>query len=185
MIRFRCPVCAKTLKIHEDLAGKRVTCPRCRELAVAPVVASEPRPESLHETPGFFAAMSGGLRWTVAFVATAGGLGLLTAVLGPPLGGDTWITHGGMAVTCGSILSLLTVLHGHATGCPCCGRWWSRTRVRSDIGEKEVFVRGGTTFGRSVTRTDFKCAGCGHTWSVTDSEEYRVPEPGPTQRHRK
>jgi len=186
MIRFRCTLCDKTLKVPENLAGQRVTCPHCQAQSEAPTTSPpEPRVESLAETPGFFSSMSVRLRWLLALVATACGLGLLTAVLGSFLGWEAWVTHGATIVTGCSALSLLAIFHGHGTGCPGCGKWWSRTRVGSEVGDREVFHRRGMTFGRSTTKTEFRCADCGHTWAVTDSEEYRVPERNQTQRLRK
>jgi DNA-directed RNA polymerase subunit RPC12/RpoP len=176
MIRFRCPACNKALKVRESLAGKLVTCPRCHEQPMAPALPPDPKPDSPDETPGWFSTMSPELRWTVASVAVAGCLGLLAAVVGAALSGGTWITHGAMVVTIGSALGLLTIFYGHATGCPRCGRWWSRTMVKSEPAAREIINRDGTTFGRSATRTEYKCAGCGHSWAVTDSEEYPVQE---------
>ena len=42
MIRFGCPSCEKTLKIKDEHAGRKVTCPRCGEKLTVP--AGEPPP---------------------------------------------------------------------------------------------------------------------------------------------
>jgi hypothetical protein len=171
MIRFRCPACAKALKVPEELAGKKVTCPHCHDQARVPEARPEPRAEVPDPAPGFLPSMSPRLRTAVAVLAAAGGLGLLAAVLG-----GAWVAHGGMVLAAGSCLALLAVFYGHATGCPRCGGWWSRTKVKTEVADREVFDRGGATFGRSATRTEFRCGGCGHRWTVTDSEEYPVGE---------
>src|SRR6516162_1857998 len=35
-IRFHCPKCDQALQLKEDMAGKRVRCPRCNEISTAP-----------------------------------------------------------------------------------------------------------------------------------------------------
>jgi predicted RNA-binding Zn-ribbon protein involved in translation (DUF1610 family) len=177
MMRFRCPTCDKSLKVPDTFAGRKFTCPRCNELAVVPVAPPpEPPAEPSDRNPGLFATMSTRLRLIVALLATAGGLGLFTTVVPSVLGGEAWVGHAAMVGTAACVLSLLVIIHGHGQGCPHCGKWWSRRMVRSEVGDRDVFDRGGTTYGRSTTRTEFKCPACGHGWSVTDSEEYRVSE---------
>ena len=40
MIRFRCPLCDKTLKAPDGKAGAAVVCPRCQERSVVPAAAA-------------------------------------------------------------------------------------------------------------------------------------------------
>jgi len=185
MIRFRCPVCARTIKVPEACAGRQVVCPRCNATVGAPLAGLDSRGETPEEAPGFFASMSPRMRLFAGSVASATGAALLTAVLGGVLEAPAWVTHGAVLATIGSAILLFTGLHGHGTGCPRCGRWWSRMMVRSEVGERETFERDGMTFARSVTRAEYRCQGCGHKWSVTDSEEYRVTEPRRPQKARK
>jgi hypothetical protein len=184
MLRFPCPTCDKTIKIPESFAGKKVSCPRCHGVALAPT--PEPQVDNLGESPGLFASMSPRLRLAAASVAIVGGVGLLTSILRPLLGEMAGVTRlGGIVAGC-SFIVLLAMLHGHGTGCPCCGAWWSRWKVKSEVGDRELFQRDGANFGRSMTRTEFRCDRCGHTWSVVDSEEYPLPErsPKPSQDRR-
>jgi hypothetical protein len=104
--------------------------------------------------------MSGRVRWAVAGVAAAGvGSLLLAAAWAVPL-------------LAGSAFALLAILHGHATGCPACGKWWARVVVKKDLVSCAALDEEGVPYERSVDRTSYRCAGCGHRWSVTDSEGY-------------
>jgi hypothetical protein len=71
------------------------------------------------------------------------------------------------------IVLLLVILHGHATGCPSCGRWWARRRIKDEFVEREVFDRGGVLFARAIYRTSYECRSCRHGWSKTFMEEYK------------
>lgn len=46
-LTFPCPRCAKRLGVGLELAGKSVRCPHCREVVVAPGVATAPQPDLL------------------------------------------------------------------------------------------------------------------------------------------
>jgi len=37
-----CPFCSKRLKINDNLAGKRGTCPACKQIFTIPVISAEP-----------------------------------------------------------------------------------------------------------------------------------------------
>jgi uncharacterized membrane protein/DNA-directed RNA polymerase subunit RPC12/RpoP len=174
MIHFGCSVCDKIVKVPESLAGKNVSCPRCDQPILVPI--PEPEVDNPADTPGFFYSMSTKLRVAVTLVAVVGGLGLIASVLRPLLGIAGLDTTYGLVVAICSLLVLLTMFHGYGSGCRCCGAWWSRWKVKSKVGDGEVFDREGTTFGRSVTQTEFRCDRCSHTWSVTDSEEYPLPQ---------
>ena len=75
----------------------------------------------------------------------------------------------------------LAILHGHATGCPACGRWWSRVVTKQEWVTRAAFDESGAPCERTVDRTTYRCAGCGHSWSVTDAGEYRQPGRGRPQ----
>jgi len=181
MLRFRCAACNKSLKVPEALAGQKVSCPRCHEpnRAPEPAQAAVAGPD---DGPGFVAAMSPRLRGAVVVAAVGAFLGAFAFVWASFLGGEAWLGHAGLAVAGGSGLALLAMLHGHGTGCPACAAWWCRRQVKSDVAEREVFERDGATFARSVTRTEFRCDGCGHAWAETDAEEYPAPERGKSRR---
>jgi hypothetical protein len=115
--------------------------------------------------------MSGRVRWAVAGVVAAGvGSLLLAAAWAVPL------------LAC-SAFALLAILHGHATGCPACGKWWARVVVKKDLVSRTALDDQGVPYERSVDRTSYRCAGCGHRWSVTDSEEYAESGRGRPQPH--
>jgi DNA-directed RNA polymerase subunit RPC12/RpoP len=181
MLHFRCAGCNKSLKVPETRAGKKVTCPRCHVPTMAP--DAKPRPsltpdqpvEIPDAPPGFFASMSTGLYVAVVLAAVVGAFGLL-AFLAGMLDWTTWFTPYGLVVAVCSVVALLVMLYGHGTGCPACGAWWSRILVSTEVAEREVFHRDGATFGRSMTRTQFRCNSCDHNWTVTDAEEYPEPE---------
>lgn len=119
------------------------------------------------------------LRWVTAALAAAGILCLLLAVLRPVLPGDLRSPTppvGLLGALC-SFGLLLVLVHGHATGCPSCGRWWSRTKGATEFMAREVFERDGDAFARSRYRTSYTCRHCERTWSVTETDEYRVHQP--------
>jgi hypothetical protein len=196
MIRFPCPQCGKAIKVPGEQAGQPVICPRCGEPSVAPASSAAGRDEAERPAPteqseqaqGPFRGMSGRLRWAVALVAAAGVVPLLLAFLSPllPIPRDIAKVASDWAVplvACSTVL-LLAILYGHATSCPACGRWWSRAEVERGYMNREVFDKGGVPFGRSQARTTYQCEGCRHRWSVTDTEEYRVPVRDHPPRHR-
>jgi hypothetical protein len=120
--------------------------------------------------------MSSRVRWAVVLVAVAGGGGLLLPALSPllPLPRSVAASAKGWAVplvAC-SVALLFAILYGHATGCPACGKWWSRAQVENSFVGRELFDKGGVPFGRSLFRTTYECGGCRHRWSVTSAEEH-------------
>jgi hypothetical protein len=72
------------------------------------------------------------------------------------------------------IVLLLALIYGHATGCPACGRWWSRAEVVGRSVGRKVFVNEGVPFEK-LPPTTYQCVGCGHRWFVTDRVEFRTP----------
>src|SRR5439155_9828044 len=49
MIVFDCPDCGRTMQAAEDVAGKRVRCPGCKEIVRAPQPKKSREPEPLDE----------------------------------------------------------------------------------------------------------------------------------------
>jgi hypothetical protein len=192
VIRFRCPQCGQMLKVGVDKAGRPVVCPRCEERSVAPAGAAAPataagdegqsrtpagssRPEAAHLDParGLFSGMSRGVRCAVALVAGVGALSLLLPVLSPllPLRGapaEAMASWAMVLVPC-SVVVLLAMLYGQATGCPSCGKWWARTKVESGFVDPEAFDQGGVPLRRSLYRTTYQCNFCRRRWSVQES----------------
>jgi DNA-directed RNA polymerase subunit RPC12/RpoP len=179
VIRFSCPQCGKAFQVPGEKAGRPVGCPRCGERFVTPASAvagrGEPErrspPEESEQPRGLFGGMSSRVRGGVALAAGAGVGSLLLA-------GDWAVPLGVCAV-----LALLAILHGHATGCPACGKWWSRAEVEKGLVAQEGFDEAGAPVERSLDRTTYQCGGCGHRWSVTDTQEYRGSCRGRPQRH--
>jgi DNA-directed RNA polymerase subunit RPC12/RpoP len=179
VLRFSCPQCGKAFKLPGEKAGRPVVCPRCGERSVAPASAAAGRDEPERRSPseeseqprGLFRGMSSRVRWGVALVAGTGTGGLLLA-------GD-WAVPLGVY----SAVVFLAILHGHATGCPACGKWWSRAEVEKRLVAREGFDEGGVPCERLLDRTTYQCAGCGHRWSVTDTQEYWGSGRGRPQRH--
>jgi hypothetical protein len=193
MIHFHCPLCGNTLKVPQEKAGSTVVCPRCNKGCVAP--QEVPRfgsgghasgPEACSRTgvrqredhgPALVAAMSRRLRWEVALVAGVGALSLVLAVVAP------WLpalrafadsaAYAAMILVPSCIVLLLIILHGQATGCPSCGRWWRRRRIEDEFVQREVFDRAGVPFARAVYRTRYECRSCRHGWSTTFADEYK------------
>jgi DNA-directed RNA polymerase subunit RPC12/RpoP len=195
VIRFRCPLCGKTLKASEEKAGKPVTCPRCGEPCMVPVGAGAleaggdagpggpPRQEAPDEAPpGLFAGMSRRVRCAAALLALAAPLGLLLAALRPPLPGGGHVgdagAHAAVVLGACALVLLLAVLYGQGTSCPSCRRWWARAKSGTEFVGRELVDRDGVPFGRSLYRTTYLCSECGHSWRVTDAEEYPAPAAG-------
>jgi hypothetical protein len=191
MIRFRCPLCGKTLKAPEAKAGATIECPSCEQRSEIPLTGDgfdgslpqsaawrrdAPQPGG-NEAPRLFPAMTGGGRWAVGLAAGAAVLSLLAAVAAPHLPGLAGAadTAGGAAMVliplC--VAAVLVVLHGAATGCPSCRRWWARRIAEKGFVTREVFERDGSPFARSTYRTTCECNACRHRWSATSTDEYK------------
>jgi ssDNA-binding Zn-finger/Zn-ribbon topoisomerase 1 len=197
VIRFDCPQCGKRLEVVEEKAGKAVACPRCEERLLAPAASAEreeteqptqaaPEPSGRADRPRglwLWSGMSRRVRFAAAGLAVVGALSLLLAALAPDRGGA--VTPWAMILfPCCSVL-LLVILHGQATGCPSCGRWWARTKVETEFLDREVFDKEGVLVGRSLYRTTYECDSCRHRWSVTQADEYPEPcRPRERRRHR-
>ncbi len=130
--------------------------------------------------------MSRRVRCAVALVASAAAVSLLLAFLSPvlPLSQGAAEAVAGWAGPLAAISTvlLLTLLYGHATGCPACGKWWSRSEVVGRSVGREVFAKG-EPFGNALPRTTYQCDSCGHRWSVTNDVVVRESARGRPQRH--
>jgi hypothetical protein len=73
------------------------------------------------------------------------------------------------------VAAVLIVLHGAATGCPSCRRWWARRIAEKGFVSRDVYERDASTFARATYRTTYECAACRHRWSVTSADEYKEP----------
>lgn len=179
MIRLSCPQCGKAFKVMGEKMVRAIACPRCGELVAAPLSAAgrgeperqPPAPES-EPARGVFRGMSTRVRWAVA--------GVVGVAVGGLLLGGNWAVP---LVVC-STLVLLVMLHGQGTGCPACGRWWSRVLVKKELVDRELIDEGGAPCEGSVDRTTYRCAGCWHRWAVTDDEAARSSGRGRPQPHR-
>jgi hypothetical protein len=107
--------------------------------------------------------MSSRERWCVVLVAGAGASCLLLPA--------DWAVP---LALCSAIV-LLAILHGHATGCPACGKWWSKAEVEKRLVAQAGFDEGGIPVEKPLDRTTYQCSGCGYRWSVTDTLESRGP----------
>ncbi|MFO0843588.1 MAG: hypothetical protein U0797_14500 [Gemmataceae bacterium] len=85
-----------------------------------------------------------------------------------------WV--GWLSASC--FLLLGVIFYGQATGCPSCGKWWSRERAGKEFLGREVFDKGGVPYGKSTYRTTYLCSSCRHRWSVDETEEYRASAAG-------
>jgi hypothetical protein len=184
VIRFRCPVCGKSLKAPPDKAGRSMICPRCDERSVIPHdPGSSNDGDGLQarvaDPPaGLFVGMSPRVRWATMLVAGVGALALLLMLLPlvPGVGVRSSPPGTGLVATCAFLL-LAVILYGQGTGCPCCGKWWSRSRLEKEFVDREVFDKDGVPFGRSRYRTTYICGECGGRWSETEEDEYQAPTP--------
>jgi hypothetical protein len=187
------------LKVVEEKAGKVVVCLRCEERVVAPARASplaratgdvgSSRQEAQLSAgpPGLFAGMSRGTRCAVAVLVGIGTFNLLLPLLSPRLlsGASVPGTTAPWAVVLAlcSLVLVLVILHGQATACPRCRKWWARTKVVSEFVDREVFDKDGVPFAKSVYRITYQCAVCQHPWSVMQADEYREPNQRWQKRH--
>jgi DNA-directed RNA polymerase subunit RPC12/RpoP len=179
VIRFSCPQCGKAFELPEEKAGRPVVCRHCGELSLAPASTAacrdEPQrrspPEESAQSRGLFRGMSNRVRWGVALAAGAGAGGLLLA-------GDWAVPLG----VCSTVV-VLAILYGRATGCPVCGKWWSREEVERRLVPREGSDGEGVPFAGFLDRTTYRCAGCGHRWSVTDTQEDWWSGRGRPQQH--
>jgi hypothetical protein len=127
-----------------------------------------------------FQRMSRRVRWAVGVVTAVGALSLLLHVVGGlPEAQAPWA----LPVAACACVVLLAILHGQATGCPACGRWWARAEIEKALVDRRGLGEEGPPFGQSVSRATYECGGCGHRWSVLDGEEKREPAQGRPQRH--
>jgi hypothetical protein len=131
--------------------------------------------------------MSVRVRCAVALVAGAGVASLALALLSPflPLSGGTAeaVADWGMPLAGVCAVLLLGLLYGHATGCPACGRWWSRSEVVGRLVGREGSAKGGLPFAAALSRTTYQCGGCGHRWSVENASVVREPARDRPPRH--
>jgi hypothetical protein len=108
--------------------------------------------------------MSRGVCFVVVLVAS---VALVSAVLVAVAPG------GAMVLIPCFVVVLLLVLHGYATSCPSCGKWWARSEVESEFVNREVFHKESTPYARATYRTNYECKSCRHRWSATRTEEYK------------
>jgi hypothetical protein len=193
VIRFCCPQCGEPLQVPGEQAGEPVVCPRCGERSFAPPASTAAgrdeaeRPSTAQpvgRARGPLRGMSRRVRWAVALVAGTAAVSLLLASLSrflPVTPGVAEAADWAMPLAGFFTVLLLAFLHGHATGCPACGRWWSRAEVVGRSVGRKAFVNGGVPLGK-LPRTTYQCGGCGHRWSVTDRVELRKPTPDRPQR---
>jgi hypothetical protein len=88
-----------------------------------------------------------------------------------------------MPLAVGAVLVLLAILHGHATGCPACGRWWAKAQIEKRLVSREGLDEVGLPVEVLLDRTTYQCGACGHRWSVTETQEDRGSCHGRPQRH--
>jgi DNA-directed RNA polymerase subunit RPC12/RpoP len=186
MVRFPCPTCGKVLRAQDDKAGRSGVCPRCGERVVAPggapPQADSGTGESSGEPQGLLAGMSLRVRCVASVLALVAVFGMLAIVSHPllPEGAFPGEFAGPWTVwlSASSFMMLGVIFYGQATGCPSCGRWWSRERAGQEFLGREVFDKEGVPYGRSTYRTTYLCSSCQHRWSVDETEEYRASSAG-------
>lgn len=204
MIRFRCTQCQKILKAPPDRVGAKATCPDCGTHTRVPASSNAPSKhvdkenrlsekvqESLHEVlPPM------GPRVKNLFIALAGLL-LLSLIALLAVGG----TLSGVLFM-GSLIALLTSLHGHGTSCPSCHQWWAKAETNKELFDRIIFYKDaagkvvgsehatdepltgeGTPFVRSTYKTHFQCSHCRHRWYRTFAMVYKHVEPKPGRTH--
>lgn len=191
VIRFKCPLCGKVLKVAEEKAGSVVVCPRCEERSVAPAGAvtgasagsdeGSSRQDARHlDGPGgLLWGMSALVQCAVVLTACVGAgsvlLPLLSGLLPFPADVTRAISPWSVVLGSCSVVILLVILYGQGTACPCCRKWWARTKVGTEFVDREVFDKGGVPFAKSLYRTTYQCAACRQRWSVMQADEYREP----------
>jgi hypothetical protein len=174
-------MCGKKLKVPDNKAGKPITCPNCDEMSVVPLAvaaADAPPPAEAEEPAGVFASMGRGPRYAASALAFVAIACLVVATLQLLLPGGVGVGDAGarwalLASAC-SFLLLGVAVHGRATGCPACGKWWSRAKVGSEFLDRETIGGGGGLRARSVYRTTYVCGACKHRWSANEAEEFQV-----------
>jgi hypothetical protein len=170
MIRFRCPLCNKTLKASEGQAGETTICPQCGEPSVIPA-ASESGEGSRSAVDAQRdqkrSRVGGRNRGFWVLVAVVVGMGLVSAVLVAVAPG------GAMVLIPCFIVVLLILLHAYGTSCPSCGQWWARCQLDTEFVERAVFHKNDTRYARATYQTNYECRSCKHRWSVARTEEYR------------
>jgi hypothetical protein len=184
VIRFECPNCDKHLKAPEEKAGATVVCPRCERLCMIPSetrasAPARPRafcpgapPRQSEEAPSLFSGMSLGLQVVLALVVAVGLLSLLLAVV-PLHSAPETVTYAAVPLVPVCAIVALTMLYGHGTSCPSCGKWWARKEAGKEFVEREEFEKEGAPFARSIYRIRYHCETCRHAWSVTSTEEFK------------
>ena len=192
MIRFRCPLCNKTLKVADNKAGTSVVCPRCRESSKVPAESTSSSSSYLEESGrppaqpsdqprGLFRGMRGPLRWAVVMVAGLAVLNLLLAVAGPLLRFSPEVVanarNGATLVIPACFIILLVLVWAHLTSCPACGKPWARTEGETSSLERHVSDHGGVRQVRATRQTTYVCQYCRHTWAATFTDEYRGAVP--------
>jgi hypothetical protein len=192
VIRFACPKCGKLLKVTEDRAGLPLFCRCCGDQCVAPAVdsaaaatqsdkpveRSPTQPPQQRRRPFF--GLSRRVGWVVGLVAAVGVLSLVLHIVGDlPEALAPWP----LPVAVSSLILLLAMLHGNATGCPACGRWWARTQIEKVLVDRETCDEDGAPATTTVSRSTYECGGCGHRWSVMDSGVEPKSAHAPSQRH--
>jgi hypothetical protein len=191
VIGFNCPLCGTVLEVAEEKAGKVVVCHLCEERCVAPAgavrrtrvgsdeAASSRKARDTDGAAGLFSGMSGALWCAVVLVAGVGVFSLLMPLLALLLPGQASVPETTMPwaviMPACSIVILMVMLHGKATDCPCCRKWWVRTKVGTEFVDREVFDRRGILCARTQFRMTYLCAACRHRWSVMQADEYREP----------
>jgi hypothetical protein len=183
VIRFRCPFCAKTLKVPDNKAGTTVACPRCHETcpvlaeSASSYVVATSRPPAPPPPQKSRRAMHAAL----ALVAATGVLSLLV-VAGLPLprvSEDTadLVRSGAMVLTFACPVLFLVLIYAYLTTCPACGKWWARTQGDTSSLERHVTDEGGVRQVRAMRQTTYVCQYCRHTWTATYADEYRGAVP--------
>jgi hypothetical protein len=164
MIRFHCPLCSQPLKVPEDTAGATVVCPLCREATVVPGgrQASARRQQGAGPVP----QQEGSLKWR-PLVALAAGVAVVCIVVAVVAPDVAWVV-----IPC-LVVGLLVVLHGCATRCPSCGKWWARCEIETEFVERQVLHRDDGPHARATYRTNYECRSCRQRWSLTRTEEYK------------
>src|SRR5581483_8843247 len=137
VIRFRCPVCGKTLKVPDNKAGRSILCPLCHESAMVPAestssssLVDQPPAQPSEQRPGLFRGMRGWLRVAFVLVAGVGLVSLFLAVAGPllRLSEETVesVRSDARVVVPGCLVLLMALVYAHLTTCPACGKPWAR-----------------------------------------------------------